>query len=264
MEDSQTNALDSLLANLELNPTQDSDEPAADDTTTDAAEPNATDSAQPETDETNTDPAGEGATEAAKEAPPADKTNKAFAQMRVQNKSYQEAMAGLLTKLGVDPALAKDPAQVQALLDNAATAEQAKELNVPTELLQRLTHLERTNQRQEQERIANIALQGFKAVQDKYGLSEKELAEFATQLQAANTNPFEKEMDLDLAYRVHNQDKIVAKEVQKAVQAALAKQQTAATRSTAPPKSNGKPDTSSTGETEINTMAQFDQLLRKI
>jgi len=192
------------------------------------------------------------------------KTNKAFAQMRTQNKAYATVMQQMLTRMGVDPSLAHDPQKLQQLLSKAEVTQQAKAMQVPEELLQRVVQLEQTNKAQEAQRLQESALRGFKYVRDTYNLTDKELSDFARQLQEAGTNPFEKEIDLDMAYRTHNLQKIIDKATQKAVQEALSKQESAAKRSTAPTKSTGKPDSAKLGDDEINTMAQFDKMLLSI
>jgi hypothetical protein len=192
------------------------------------------------------------------------KTNKAFAQMRTQNKAYNTVMQQMLTRMGVDPTLASDPQKLQKLLEQAEVTQQAKNMQVPAELLQRVVQLENANRAQETQRLQENALRGFKHVRDTYGLTDKELSDFARQLQEAGTNPFEKEMDLDMAYRTHNLQKIIDKATQKAVQEALSKQESAAQRSTAPNKTTGKPGSAKLGDDEINTMAQFDRLLSSI
>ena len=263
-ESQGSNALDDLLNTLDLS------EGATETPATDPA-PAVETPAQPTTTETPATGAPDGTEQTppadgtqTEQTLPADKTNQAFAQMRVQNKQLVDVMTGLLTRLNLDPNLAKNPQEVQQLLDSADVKDQAKEMNVPAELLQRLTQLERAKQEQEQGRLSDLAVTGFKTIKTKYSLTDADIATFATQLQAAGTNPFEKELDLDMAYRAHNLDKIVESEVQKAVQAALGKQKTAAAHSTVPTTSNGKPDSTSTGDAEINTMAQFDKLLRQI
>ena len=193
-----------------------------------------------------------------------DKSNRAFAQMRSQNKAYNNVVQQMLTRMGVDPALAGDPQKLMQLLEQAEVTQQAKAMQVPAELLQRVVQLEQINKAQETQRLQETALRGFQQVREKYGLSDKDLSAFAKQLQEAGTNPFEKEMDLDLAYRTHNLDRIIDKATQKAVQEALSKQESAAQRSTAPTKSTGKPETTKFGDDEINTMAQFDRMLMSI
>lgn len=265
----QPNELETLLASLgtdnESDP-QPADDTNAGDATGDAAGADGAAGTTPAPDQTQAPAATTGANAESIEdltAPDA-RSNKAFAQMRTQNKAYSTVLQQMLTRMGVDPTLAADPQRLQQMLAQADVKQQAQAMQVPAELLQRVVQLEQTNKAQEMQRIQQTALRGFKHVKDTYGLTDKEMSEFARQLQDAGTNPFEKEMDLDLAYRTHNLQKIIDKATQKAVQEALSNQEAASKRSTTPSKSTGKPESAKPGDDEINTMAQFDRMLMSI
>ena len=75
------------------------------------------------------------------------------------------------------------------------------------------------------------------------------------------SNPFEQEMDLDLHYRLHNLDKIIAAESQKAVEEALRNQNAARQHSTAPSTVQGN---GPTGTEQIDTMAKFDRFIQSL
>lgn len=187
--------------------------------------------------------------------------NKAFAEMRVQNTKLSRALAAVLQQHGLDPATAANPDKLIEDAENARLEAEAKKQNVPTELLKRLTQLEQANLENEHKRLTDLALQGFQTVKNKYGLSAKDISDFARQLQEAGTNPFEKEMDLELHYKIHNMDKIIAAERQKAVEEALRNQNNATQHSTVPNKSQGK---EASGVDSIDTMAQFDRFLANL
>ena len=184
--------------------------------------------------------------------------NDAFAAMRVQNKKMSDALAAVLQQHGLDPNLASNPDAIIQQAEQARIEEEAKRQNVPTELLQRLTQLETRDRENQQKRLADAALAGFQAVKNQYGLDNQGIAEFAKQLQDAGTNPFEQEMDLVQHYKLHNLDKIIAAETQKAVEAALKNQKSSTQFSTQPSKTQGK---ESTGTEQIDTMAKFDRFL---
>lgn len=184
--------------------------------------------------------------------------NDAFAAMRVQNRKMSNALAAVLQQHGLDPNLAKDPDALIQQAEQARLEEEAKRQNVPTELLQRLTQLETRDRENQQKRLADAALAGFQTVKNQFNLSNQDIASFAKQLQDAGTNPFEQEMDLVQHYKLHNLDKIIAAETQKAVEEALKNQKTSAQYSTVPSKTQGK---ESTGTEQIDTMAKFDRFL---
>ena len=187
--------------------------------------------------------------------------NRAFAEMRTQNRKLQQALSAVLQQHGLDPQLVSNPEKLIQDAENARIAEEAKKQNVPTELLQRLTTLEKTNMENQQRRLAEQAMAGFQAVKNQFNLSSKELSEFAKQLQEAGTNPFEQEMDLVQHYRYHNLDKIIEAEKQKAVEEALKNQSVAAAHSTTPSKRQGK---DRTGTDDIDTMAKFERFLQNL
>lgn len=185
-------------------------------------------------------------------------SNDAFAAMRVQNRKVTNALAAVLRQHGLDPNLANDPDALIEQAEQARIEEEAKKQNVPTELLQRLTQLENRDRENQQKRLADAALAGFQAVKNQFGLDAQGISDFAKQLQDAGTNPFEQEMDLIQHYKMHNLDKIIAIETQKAVEAALKNQKTSTQFSTTPSKTQGK---ESTGTEQIDTMAKFDRFL---
>lgn len=184
--------------------------------------------------------------------------NETFAAMRVQNRKMTNALAAVLQQHGLDPNLANDPDALIAQANQARIAEEAKRQNVPTELLQRLTDLEARDREAQQKRLSDAALAGFQAVKNQFHLDNQGIAEFAKQLQDAGTNPFEQEMDLVHHYKLHNLDKIIAAETQKAVEEALKNQKSSTQFSTQPSKTQGK---ESTGTEQIDTMAKFDRFL---
>ena len=184
--------------------------------------------------------------------------NDAFAAMRVQNRKMSDALAAVLEQHGLDPNLANDPDAIIQQAQNQKLEAEAQRQNVPKELLQRLTQLETRDRENQQRRLADAALAGFQAVKNQFGLDNQGIAEFAKQLQEAGTNPFEQEMDLVQHYKLHNLDKIIAAETQKAVEAALKNQKSSAQFSSQPSKTQGK---ESTGTEQIDTMAKFDRFL---
>lgn len=235
-------------------------EPVASDS---PAEPGATSSTGSSSDATDTSATGADDAQGTDEGQSAPKrsANDAFAAMRVQNKKMSDALAAVLQQHGLDPALAQNPDKLIQDAENARLEEEAKRQKVPTELLQRLTQLEKTNLENQQKRLTDAALAGFQAVKNKYNLTSQEVAAFAKQLQDAGTNPFEMEMDLEKHYKLHNLDKIIAAESKKAVEEALRNQNAATQHSTAPAKTQGK---ESSGVDTIDTMAQFDRFIANL
>lgn len=194
---------------------------------------------------------------------PKGSANKAFAELRIQNKASTQALERILTKAGLDPALARNPAAVLQLFEEADTAETAAQMNVPPDLLKRLNDLEKQNQSQNEQRLYDNALTQFTGLQTKYGMSVADITAFAAQLQAKGINPFANVVDIEREYKLENMDAIIDRERKAAVQAALNKQTKAVVHSTAPAKVQGAADNNDGGD-KINTMAQFDMMLAKM
>lgn len=213
------------------------------------------------TDDTTSDTGADDSGNAGDVQPANSKANEAFAQMRITNRKMQQALQAVLEQHGIDPNLASDPDKLIADAENAKLEEEAKKQNVPTELLQRLTQLEKRDLENQQKRLADAALAGFQAVKNKYNLTNKDISDFAKQLQEAGTNPFEREMDLDLQYRVLNIETIIEKEKKKAVEEALKNQNFAEQHSSQPSNTQGK---DFSGTEQIDTMAKFDRFLQSL
>jgi hypothetical protein len=239
-------------------PLQDDNPPAAQaetNTDTSATATGAATQTQVHTDQQagNVNPEGSPSTDNQKRS-----ANDAFAAMRVQNRKMTDALAAVLQQHGLDPNLANDPDALIQQANQARIEEEAKRQNVPTALLQRITDLEARDREAQQKRLADAALAGFQAVKNQFGLDNQGISAFAKQLQDAGTNPFEQEMDLVHHYKLHNLDKIIAAETQKAVEEALKNQKSSTQFSTQPSKTQGK---ESTGTEQIDTMAKFDRFL---
>ena len=115
--------------------------------------------------------------------PPVDKTAAAFAQMRVENKQYQSLLQEIAGILGVQDT--KDPAAVSAALQQKIVETQAKQSNIPADVLMRLKTLEAKDQEYVTNQLKTTAYIGFQKVKDTFGLSDQELGQFAEQLAAA-------------------------------------------------------------------------------
>ena len=185
----------------------------------------------------------------------------AFAQMRVQNKQYNEVLQTILQRAGLDPSLASNLDGLKQMLADADTHQQAEEMKVPPELLKRLNQLEQTNAQFEQQRLYNAAIAGFQQVQNEFKLTEQQVLDFAKQLQDNGVNPFAQEMDLVREYKLANFDSIQNQRIEAAVQAALAKQSAAQQHSSTPSATKSKPDTGAS-EGKITDMASFERFLK--
>ena len=185
------------------------------------------------------------------------KQNQVFAQMRVQNKQYQKTIESLGKLLGAN---STDPDELLNLVQNKIVSAQARQQGVPEELLRELHALKQESEITKQERLYQQGLQGFQKVKDTYGLNNKEIEEFAAALSQQGINPFAQTVDMMAQYKQINFEKIVAKEVEKAVQAERERIEHAKSHSVNPSKKVGAAPDDSDGP-KVGSQADFNNWL---
>ena len=189
------------------------------------------------------------------------KQNKAFAELRMQNKAQAEFIMRLARSAGLNP---KDVKEAQEFLSEGATRVEAKKRNIDPETLRQLEE-ERT-ELEEYRNQANrqAAMLGFQKVKNEYNLSNEDLNNFAEQLAAKNINPFSGDrVDLLKEYRMLNFDKLLAQAKEAGRQEEIARSLKAKQNSTTPLKTTGN-DTP-LGETPaVNTVKDLDNLLNSL
>lgn len=189
------------------------------------------------------------------------KQNKAFAELRMQNKAQAEFIMRLARSAGLNP---KDVKEAQEFLSEGATRVEAKKRNIDPETLRQLEE-ERT-ELEEYRNQANrqAAMLGFQKVKNEYNLTNEDLNNFAEQLAAKNINPFSGDrVDLLKEYRMLNFDKLLAQAKEAGRQEEIARSLKARQNSTTPLKTTGN-DTP-LGETPaVNTVKDLDNLLNSL
>lgn len=190
------------------------------------------------------------------------KANQAFAQLRVQNKQYNDTLAALLKVSGMDPNLARNPEQVRKMIDEYDVTQRAQEANIPPEILQKLENLERAQQQASAEKLYNQTVQDLRTLSETFGLSQAELQSFVVQLQEQDINPFASPVDLVREYKIQNLDKLLADARAEGEQTALTQRSKAATHSSRP-----NPTQSRSAEPKgdkITTTSAFNKLLSEL
>jgi len=163
--------------------------------------------------------------------------NRAFAEMRVKTQKYEKILKSLGNLLGAqDP---NDPDAILNLVQEKVLQAQAKQQNIPVELLQKLDFLEAESQERQKAALTQQALIGFQNVKNQFGLDDKGLDAFADELAQNGINPFAQQIDLVKVYRDFHFEDIIAKEVQKAVEAERQRALKAAKESTTPGSATG-------------------------
>jgi LysM repeat protein len=178
-------------------------------------EPNQEPNQEPTPMNTN-EPNGEG--EPTPEPEPEDPKNAAFANMRVKNNQLSQSnstMEGLINKVAKAMGLeGENINDLMTKLDDVALSKLAQKDNVPVEMYKRLNDLEQRDAQFQQIQLQSVANKSFADLQSEFGLTQKELVDYGTQLDAAGLNPFAKAMDIRADYVSRNLDKIIEKKVQ--------------------------------------------------
>lgn len=209
-----------------------------------AADPEPAPAADPEPKPGEPAPPGDPAPTDPKPAEPETKpeptptpANKAFAEMRVKTQKYEKTLKSLGNLLGAQDV--NDPDAILNLVQEKVLQAQAKQQNIPVELLQKLDLLEAESQARQKDALTQQALIGFQNVKNQFGLDDKGLDAFADELAQNGINPFAQQIDLVRVYRDFHFQDIIAKEVQKAVEAERQRALKAATESTTPGSTTG-------------------------
>ena len=184
----------------------------------------------------------------------ADKTAKAFAQMRIENKNLQKMIKGVAEVLGVQDT--SNPESVTQALQQKIIEAQAKQQNVPPEMLARLQQLEEAQNETTQNQIRQQAYVGFQKVKDTFNLSNQDLEKFAATLQEKGVNPFDGPVDIMKEYKVHNYDRLIAEAEARGAQKEIERTTKAQNQGTTPNKAQGK--ASGDGVEKINTVADLE------
>ena len=140
------------------------------------------------------------------------KTNEAFKRMReeLEEKSkYAKVIEEIAKQYGVSPEKIIERFEQQKL------EQQAKEQNVPVDVLQRMNKIEQENQQLREEMHSKEFNAEVEAAKEKYELSEQEIKETIDFMGKKN---FPVGFSFEDAYKLQNHDKIVEQEKEKAQQ----------------------------------------------
>lgn len=184
--------------------------------------------------------------------------NKAFAQMRVENKRQSELLKSVAQTLGIDVRTATQE-QINAAVQRNIIEKQAQQQGIPPAVLERLVALEQREAFAEQERVSQTAYDAFDTVQKMYGLTTEQLTKFAQELAEEGLNPFTNpSVNVLNEYRIRNFDAIVKKAGEDGARAEAERSAKATTHGTAPAKVNGTPPEQ---QEKINTVTDLTNFL---
>lgn len=185
--------------------------------------------------------------------------NRAFAEMRVKTQKYEKILKSLGNLLGAQDV--NDPDAILNLVQEKVLQAQAKQQNIPVELLQKLDLLEAESQARQKDALMQQALIGFQNVKNQFGLDDKGLDAFAEELAQKGINPFAQQIDLVKVYRDFHFEDIIAKEVQKAVEAERQRALKAAKESTTPGSATGVGEGAT--PSQIKTAAELENWFKE-
>lgn len=245
-------------------PSQDTTETTEETTNTTAQEPansqeGATDSAPTNT-ESKTAPTNQKPAEDTQVDPEEkfNKSNSAFAQMRIQNKELSDLLISLAKASGQNP---KNITEAQEILKEGLNKVVSKNRNIPEDVLREMEEDKKKLATLQQEQAKQKAIAGFQQVKDLYTLSREDVNSFADKLIENKINPFEQEVDLVKEYRNLYFDTLIAKAKEEGIQLERARSIKAQKNSTTPSTQTGLPDNAGNQGNPIKTIADLDKLL---
>lgn len=184
------------------------------------------------------------------------KTNQAFARMRVENAQMQKTMNLMAQVLGVNPNMPID--QLTAELQNRSMNAIAKANNMDPAILQRLDHLEAINAEYTKSQLEKTVMTAVDTIKTKYGATEQDLVAFINELSSEGYDISKPGSDLEQEFLRRNFSKILENKVN----AAVAAEQERAAKG----KGASKPDTKqgqndNSDPSEIKTVDDLTQFL---
>lgn len=160
-----------------------------------------------------------------------DKSSKAFAEMRIQNKQKDSFILDLAKAAGFD---VKDTQEAMDKLKVNLTNLEAKKKNVDPLVLQQLQQREAQIAENEKQQLRQEARTGFDRLKTQFNLDDTKLLAFAQQLQTAGINPFEQRINLEHEYKIRNYDTLIASAKEAGRQEEIARRTKAQTNASTP------------------------------
>lgn len=238
--------------------------PTADPETTDPVNTTPTDPVSQPADPNNTDPAnGDDTSDEGNTASTDPENNedtqrqaRAFAEMRSTIGKYQKFFKQLQPIMGVN----SEDEVIERLL-NAGLNAQARDQNVDPALLKRMQNLEEQNANMLAEQKQKAVVESFGLLQKDFNLTNKEVMDFAKELDARNVDVFRVGVDLSTLYRGMHYEDISKKQIEAEKQKWIAE---GAAANSAPGVNPTTGKKNNQGKTEINTMGELESLFNSL
>ena len=190
------------------------------------------------------------------------KSNSAFAQMRIENKTMADLILNLAKATGQTP---KNLTEAQAMLKEGLTKVVSKNRNIPEDVLREMEEDKNALAEMRKEQAKQKALAGFQQVKDLHGLSREDINKFADKLLEKQINPFEHpDIDLVKEYRSMYFNELIAAAKEQGVQEERARALKATNNSTTPSTQQGLPDNTGNQGNPIKTVADLDKFFESL
>lgn len=183
------------------------------------------------------------------------KQNYAFAEQRLRIKKQDDFIKNIGKLIGMDDSSSLE--DIQEKVKDALLAKEAKEQNIPVDILKRLERAESLIQENDQIKLEKKVTENFADLIEEHNLSKEEVDDFTQYLIDNNKNPMlDSNVDLQAEYlKLHFKDMIAS-----AVQEAVAKEQ-ARQKKVEDSSASGVPKSNSDkGEKKIDSVKALDDL----
>lgn len=181
---------------------------------------------------------------------------RAFAEMRSTINKYSKVFKQLQPMMGVN----SEDEVIERLLD-AGLNVQARNQNVDPAILKRMQTLEEQNLAMISEQRNKALVESFGLLQKDFNLTNKEVLDFAKELDNKQIDVYKLGVDLSTLYRGMHHDAIVKKQVEAEKQKWITSNNAA---NSAPGVNTSTGKKNNQGKTEINTMGELESLFNQI
>lgn len=181
---------------------------------------------------------------------------RAFAEMRSTINKYSKVFKQLQPMMGVN----SEDEVIERLLD-AGLNVQARNQNVDPAILKRMQTLEEQNLAMISEQRNKALVNSFGLLQKDFNLTNKEVIEFARELDNKQIDVYKLGVDLSTLYRGMHHDAIVKKQIEAEKQKWITSNNAA---NSAPGVNTSTGKKNNQGKTEINTMGELESLFNQI
>jgi hypothetical protein len=181
---------------------------------------------------------------------------RAFAEMRSTINKYAKVFKQLQPMMGVN----SEDEVIERLLD-AGLNVQARNQNVDPEILKRMQSLEEQNLMMISEQRNKALVESFGLLQKDFNLTNKEVLDFAKELDNKQIDVYKLGVDLSTLYRGMHHDTIVKKQIEAEKQKWITSNNAA---NSAPGVNTSTGKKNNQGKTEINTMGELESLFNQI